>query len=224
MRVGAGLEQLLQLFSRWRVDLAPSCRWRRSAQYRVHVEPSPLDRLVERGRQDGVAFADAERSETGLGELAVEAVEVGGTHLVDRERSQMGFDVGADGRAIASHRPGRTPLGLDVGHPLVEQLGDGVPAGLGAVAPSLDLGDQGSGRPLRIPLRSVHPLGGVLVLARGRVTAERNPDLPVVVATGPDAPPHGKNATRFMAVLWSSLRRRDADETQKAPLTRNRFW
>jgi hypothetical protein len=94
--------------------------------------------------------------------------------------------------------------GFDVVHPPVEQLADGVPAGL-AVAAAVDLGDELGQRPLGVPLAAANLALDIAVSAGlGIRLAEGHADLPRIGSPLADAAPHAAIYTGIVVRFWSS--------------------
>ena len=125
---------------------------------------------------------------------AVEGVEVGGVQLGDFDPAESGNDSLVDGRPVTDHRRGRSPQGLQVEHPLLQQVRHR--AALGGLEAAVDLGGQLIGCLLGSPLTARDGPVDVAVPARTWVAASRNPHLPSVWGRLTDASGHGPSLPR----------------------------
>ena len=167
--VGASLQEAAEFFPGGGVDLPYPLIGRRRPEYRVGVEPTPAQGLVEGGGEDGVALADTERCKTGSAQLGVVPVDIGRSKFIDGLGAEAGLDVGVDAGPVAGEGRLRSSLSLDVGHPSVEQFVDCVPAFLPVAAP-VNFGDQFGSGSLGVPLGALDVPPDVAVAAGLGVT------------------------------------------------------
>jgi hypothetical protein len=137
-----------------------------------------------------------------LEKRTVEGVEIGGCQLGQFDRTQRWHDTNIDDRAVADHGRWSPVLGLQVKHPLFEEIGHR-PSG-SQVHAVLDLSGQLVSGSLGEPLAPLDSLVDVAIAASSRVAASRHPDLPLVGPLLANASGHEICLTRLWQ-LWPRL-------------------
>ena len=139
------------------------------------LQATPLDRLVQRGRQDGVVAPHAGRRQSSGPQAVVEGVEVPAAQAAQLLVAELLDDLGGQA-PILEQRLGSPAPDLDVGQPALEEPGQGL-----ALERDLALGGilhQPGRFPLGCPPAAPHGGADVAVPLGPGVAAERHPHLP----------------------------------------------
>ena len=147
-----------------------------------------------------MALAHRQRLEPALEEPGIEGVELGRRQLGDHDVAENRHDVDPDGGPVAHQRGRRAALDLQVRHPLLEQLGHGLPPEAD-VAP-FDGPCQLRRRLLGDALATLDRLRDVAVSTGRRIAAGGHPHLPHVRSPLTEASGHTRSATRGRG-LWT---------------------
>ena len=118
-RVGHGVDQRHHLGPGGHLELDVLQGRRRGPGGRVHVDPAPLDRLVERRRQDGEVAPPGGRLKVGRAGQPV--VDLAGREVLEEDVTQGGPEADGDHPPVVGQRLGRPAQLRDVRHPLVKQ-------------------------------------------------------------------------------------------------------
>jgi hypothetical protein len=131
---------------------------------------------------------------------AVEDIEIRSGQLGDFDPSKCWNDALVDGRPVADQRRCRSPLCLQVEHPLLEEVRNRAPDG--GLKATVDFGGQIVGRLLGDSLASRDGPVDIPMPTDSRIATRGDPHLPSVRPYLADASGHGQTQVRFFARIF----------------------